>query len=908
MGRMPVPYQIHQATAVNGFRMQSTPLPVLPERYDAREHGRVSPVKNQAPYGTCWSFGGLSALEGSLLPLEMHDFSENHLVWNTGVDRVNLNSGGSSAYNWAYMLSWAGSVDETDAPYNGEDISGELFEVQKHVQNAEWIIHGADFTDNTALKQAIMQYGAVDSAVFCDPLQEGTLEYAGYHTVELNNLFPVTLSLNDKSISKTFEISLFDNRNRFNVRKVRELLDFERIKGENSSLDTINNDLNLISEFEYQDETYRIRWFSSNLEIIDLNGEVYPYNEEDSAQLIARIKGPYYDSANKSFDFTVPAAEDNTPPAVVSIEPENGSANQEVDQFICLTFNEPVYVVDYAAITIQENGEEQDHYEVPQLMEDEALDITLNLTIADTAVQPYIEFSPDENHQVVLPAMNVTAPQSQLGISAGTIITPPAESNWEGTFHFPEIKSSTSIPVAGTLSRIIEIGLNDTALKLDKAARLLIPGQAGRDVACIQNGQLTPIIHVMSEDTQEAGDVLAEGTEGKIDVGQDLVIWTKHFTEFVVYAPVSHLSGGGGGSSSSAGAVRISSSGGEIDSPGVCVSIPEGALTASTRVKIQKADVPSSDDLDEGRLLIGDVFDIQKDQDAEFNVPVTIILEYDPDVVNLYRYKLTLCWYDKEKKEWVALSECTMNKENHTVSGKITHFTPFGIIASLRQDFDNTAAELSDIEGHWAQNNIQGMLVRGEISGYPDQTFRPNKTITRAEFVSMLVKAFSLQGTVQNTFADTSGHWAESSIAAAQNAGIVSGYDAEHFGPDNLITREQMMVMLIKASKLSAAYSSVDFADAQEISTWAVPYLSTALDQEIIKGYPGNLLKPKKEATRAEAVTVIAKVIGIVDANTENQHIKAGAKSRITLKENPTTGGSISVLKQGHGDRLFVPL
>ena len=171
----------------------------------------------------------------------------------------------------------------------------------------------------------------------------------------------------------------------------------------------------------------------------------------------------------------------------------------------------------------------------------------------------------------------------------------------------------------------------------------------------------------------------------------------------------------------------------------------------------------------------------------------------------------------------------------------------------------NPAGDLQDISGHWAESNIKELVARGVVSGYPDGTFLPDNTITRAEFSVILVKAFGLTLQDGKVFADTSGHWAEEYIATTTAYGIVSGYDDSSFGPDDPITREQMAVMLVKALKLSPAEgdSQTQFADRDSISDWAMDAVAIATQEGIMTGYPDNTFAPQGSATRAEAVTAI---------------------------------------------------
>ncbi len=168
---------------------------------------------------------------------------------------------------------------------------------------------------------------------------------------------------------------------------------------------------------------------------------------------------------------------------------------------------------------------------------------------------------------------------------------------------------------------------------------------------------------------------------------------------------------------------------------------------------------------------------------------------------------------------------------------------------------------LTDIKNHWAERNIKQMVTSGTAGGYPDGNFKPDSTITRAEFATMLVKAFKLENGGVKIFADTTNHWAKEYIARATASGVVSGYDANTFGPNNLITREQMAVMIAKAAKLTNAGEGNAFADGTQIADWAKEAVAKANGNGIISGYPDNTYRPKATATRAEAVTVIVNAL-----------------------------------------------
>ncbi|MCX5973132.1 MAG: S-layer homology domain-containing protein, partial [Coprothermobacterota bacterium] len=93
--------------------------------------------------------------------------------------------------------------------------------------------------------------------------------------------------------------------------------------------------------------------------------------------------------------------------------------------------------------------------------------------------------------------------------------------------------------------------------------------------------------------------------------------------------------------------------------------------------------------------------------------------------------------------------------------------------------------ELRDLGGHWAQQIILAMVAKKIITGYPDGTFQPDRTITRAEFCTILAKALNVSPeTNPSGFADVTGHWAQGSIAAMVRKGYLKGYPDGSFGPD----------------------------------------------------------------------------------------------------------------------------
>lgn len=174
----------------------------------------------------------------------------------------------------------------------------------------------------------------------------------------------------------------------------------------------------------------------------------------------------------------------------------------------------------------------------------------------------------------------------------------------------------------------------------------------------------------------------------------------------------------------------------------------------------------------------------------------------------------------------------------------------------------------ADTAGHWAESRIQEAVARGIVSGYPDGSFRPNGAVTRAEFAVMLTKGLKLSGSeaaasgLNFTDRDSIRPWAQNAIVQALQAGIISGYEDGSFRPSRGVTRAEMMSMLARAAGLKPAVEAVTgFADDKEIPTWAKGAVAAMQEQGLISGRDGNRFAPLETATRAEAVTVILRLL-----------------------------------------------
>ncbi|MBH5318306.1 S-layer homology domain-containing protein [Paenibacillus sp. GSMTC-2017] len=291
----------------------------------------------------------------------------------------------------------------------------------------------------------------------------------------------------------------------------------------------------------------------------------------------------------------------------------------------------------------------------------------------------------------------------------------------------------------------------------------------------------------------------------------------------------------------------------------VNVVIPAGASNKELKITIEKV-LDQSSLVTDKITLASPIFEILKNITENFSKKVTLKLTFDPTKVGANQ-KPVIFYYDEVKKVWVEVAGGTVSGNQITV--EVDHFTKFAVLA-VDTKVEPTVS-FSDIAGHWAEANIKQAVAAGFVNGYSNGTFKPNGAVMREEFAVMLMKVLKSEQKGETLIFTDSAKveaWAKDSVAQAVKLGIITGYSDGSFRPDATITRSEMASMIAKALELKVvAGAKTDFADDASIPAWAKAAISAVKEAGIMQGKAGNLFKPSAQATRAEAVTVLLKVL-----------------------------------------------
>ncbi len=186
-------------------------------------------------------------------------------------------------------------------------------------------------------------------------------------------------------------------------------------------------------------------------------------------------------------------------------------------------------------------------------------------------------------------------------------------------------------------------------------------------------------------------------------------------------------------------------------------------------------------------------------------------------------------------------------------------------IRTIAANSDNCPSKaFKDVDiNRWYHKGIDFVVTQGLMEGVGDGLFLPNGNLTRGQMVTILYRLAGqpeISGKSPFTDVQEGRFYADAVVWAAEN-GIVKGVTEELFVPNRFVTREEMVTMLARYAELNGVEITTEgslsaYPDADQVSNYAVAYMTWAVENGILNGAEGMLI-PRKTATRAQAAAVL---------------------------------------------------
>jgi len=227
--------------------------------------------------------------------------------------------------------------------------------------------------------------------------------------------------------------------------------------------------------------------------------------------------------------------------------------------------------------------------------------------------------------------------------------------------------------------------------------------------------------------------------------------------------------------------------------------------------------------------------------------------------------KLSIPIGEKIDRRYAGLFNLSANGEIEYVGGAVvgdrmeahvTHLSLYALL-EINKKFNDLPTD------HWATEAIKQLAARQVVNGISSERFAPERQVTRAEFTALLARALNIPESDEVPFTDVKAEdWYAGVVAGAAQAGLIKGIEAHKFAPQDVITREQMAVLLVRAHEWlvhekSMSQATARFADEANISRWAKAAVDAASQSGLMKGRSSSKFAPNEKVTRAESAKAV---------------------------------------------------
>jgi len=241
------------------------------------------------------------------------------------------------------------------------------------------------------------------------------------------------------------------------------------------------------------------------------------------------------------------------------------------------------------------------------------------------------------------------------------------------------------------------------------------------------------------------------------------------------------------------------------------------------------------------------------------SAPMEISVKYTPTAEELKNPDRIVVYYIDGNNKLITIPSGRYNEKTGKVTFTTTHFSNYAIAYA-----DKSFKDVS--KTNWASNAITTLAVKSIAEGTTEEEFSPNLAINREASIAWLIRALGFNAEVNGNFDDTADSKYSKEIAIAKALGITNGVGENKFAPNENITRQDLMTLIVRALEIAnkglekgTEDDIAKYSDASKVSKYAIESVATLVKSGIIVG-SGNNINPKGNTTRAEAAVIMHKL------------------------------------------------
>ena len=313
------------------------------------------------------------------------------------------------------------------------------------------------------------------------------------------------------------------------------------------------------------------------------------------------------------------------------------------------------------------------------------------------------------------------------------------------------------------------------------------------------------------------------------------------------------------------GALTISGPTGAVTFDAAALKTISGASSGDVTVTTSKVDTSTLPDTAKQAVGSHPVYEFSVTSGgktiSQFGGSVTVSVPYTPAAGE--DANAIVIYYIAADGKLTMVPDARYDAATGTVVFTTAHFSTYAV-GYNKMTFTDVS------ETSWYSNAVTFLAARGITSGTTATSFSPDASLTRGQFITMLLRAYSISPDVSptNNFADAGNTYYTNYLAAAKRMGITIGIGDNMFAPDRGITRQEMFALLYSALRATgnlpqgkSGKTTADFSDATEIASWAKDAMTLLVETGTVSGSSGKL-SPTSATTRAEMAQVLYSLLG----------------------------------------------